>query len=118
MADPPAPAMSRAVATGAASRTMASTIAAPVADSAPSWRLNDADVQGDDHRRTGSRSGSPAGSCTLAMNQHWSRYSCHQCLMSAGRAHRLEGDGEHVPGLRGRANCRLAERSTPRCTPS
>jgi hypothetical protein len=36
MAEPPAPAMSRAVATGAASRTMASTMAAPVADSAPS----------------------------------------------------------------------------------
>ena len=36
MAEPPAPAISSAVATGAASRTIASTMAAPVFDSAPS----------------------------------------------------------------------------------
>ena len=40
MAEPPAPAISSAAATGAASRTMARTTAAPVADSAPSWRVS------------------------------------------------------------------------------
>ncbi len=38
IAEPPAPEISSAVATGAASRTMARTMAAPVPDSAPSWR--------------------------------------------------------------------------------
>ena len=77
MAEPPAPAMSRAVATGAASRTMASTMAAPVADSAPSWRLNDPTCRaitipnGMEMRITGRL-------VTLAMNQHWRRYSFHQ----------------------------------------
>src|SRR3546814_236060 len=77
IADPPAPAMSRAVATGAASRTMASTIAAPVVDSAPSWR---------EKSPTCSAITAPKGMeistdgmlVTFAMNQHWRRYSCHQ----------------------------------------
>ena len=38
IADPPAPEISSAVAIGAASRTTARTIAAPVCDWAPSWR--------------------------------------------------------------------------------
>src|SRR4051794_16451575 len=79
MADPPAPAMSSAVATGDASRTMASTIAAPVVDSAPSWREN---------VPTCSAMTAPHGIemrtlrsvVTLAMNQHRRRYSFHQCL--------------------------------------
>src|SRR5436190_6672389 len=41
MADPPAPAISRAVATGASSRTTASTMAAPMWAWAPSWRTNE-----------------------------------------------------------------------------
>src|SRR3546814_14565501 len=69
--------MSRAVATGAASRTMASTIAAPVVDSAPSWR---------EKSPTCSAITAPKGMeistdgmlVTFAMNQHWRRYSCHQ----------------------------------------
>src|SRR4051794_29253225 len=77
MALPPAPAMRRAAATGAASRTMASTMAAPVADSAPSWRLK---------LPTWRAMTIPNGMLTsitgmlvtLAMNQHWRRYSSHQ----------------------------------------
>ena len=49
MAEPPAPAMSSAVATGAASRTMASTMAAPVARLGAELAVERADVQGDDH---------------------------------------------------------------------
>ena len=41
MAEPPAPAISSAVATGASSRTTASTIAAPMCDCDPSWVRND-----------------------------------------------------------------------------
>src|SRR5438477_9846437 len=81
MADPPAPAISNAVATGEASRTMASTMAAPVANSAPSWWLSAPTCNamtapnGIEMRTAGSEH-------TLAMNQHWRRYSCHQCLTS------------------------------------
>ena len=69
MADPPAPAIMRAAATGAASRTMARTMAAPVADSAPSCRLKDPTCRamtipnGMEIRITGTL-------VTLAMNQH------------------------------------------------
>ena len=70
--------MSRAVATGAASRTMASTMAAPVEDSAPSWRANEPTWRaitipnGMETKTTGML-------VTLAMNQHCRRYSFHQC---------------------------------------
>ena len=40
IAEPPAPAMSRAAAIGAASRTTPTMTAAPVSDSAPSWRVS------------------------------------------------------------------------------
>ena len=39
IAEPPAPAMSSAVTIGLASRTIASTLAAPVNDWAPIWRV-------------------------------------------------------------------------------
>ena len=41
IAEPPAPAMSSAVTIGPASRTTASTQAAPVNDWAPSWRVSE-----------------------------------------------------------------------------
>ena len=65
-------------ATGAASRTMASTIAAPVEASAPSWRANDPTWRamtipnGMEMKMTGTL-------VTLAMNQHWRRNSFHHC---------------------------------------
>ena len=60
---------------------MASTMAAPVADSAPNWRLIVPTCRamtipnGMEMRIVGRL-------VTLAMNQHWRRYSCHQCLTS------------------------------------
>ena len=49
MAEPPAPAISRAVATGACSRTTASTMAAPSWDWAPICWSSEPDLEGDDH---------------------------------------------------------------------
>ena len=49
MADPPAPAMSSAVATGACSRTTASTMAAPSWDWAPICWRSEPDLERDDH---------------------------------------------------------------------
>jgi hypothetical protein len=77
MAEPPAPAISRAVTTGAASRTMASTMAAPVADSAPSWRLNDPTCRAITMPK-GMEMSITGRLVTLAMNQHCERYSRHQ----------------------------------------
>src|SRR3954451_5297845 len=84
IAEPPAPAISSAVATGEASRTMARTIAAPVADSAPSCRFS---------VPTCNAMTAPNGMAintlgnvqTLAMNQHCSRYSRHQRFTSQAR---------------------------------
>ena len=105
MAEPPAPAMSRAVATGAASRTMASTMAAPVVDSAPSWRLNVPTCRamtmpnGIEMRITGMQ-------VTLAMNQHWRRYSCHHFRTSQVRRNPSREMANRLPVSRTR-NCTL-----------
>jgi hypothetical protein len=77
MAEPAAPATMMAVATGAASRTMASTMAAPVAASAPSWRLNDPTCRAMTMPK-GIEIITTGMAVTLEMNQHWSRYSRHQ----------------------------------------
>ena len=74
MADPPAPAMSRAVATGACSRTTARTMAAPSWDWAPICCNSDPTSRamtmpkGIDTKMRGSV-------VTRARNQHWSRNS-------------------------------------------
>ena len=74
MADPPAPAMSSAVATGACSRTTASTMAAPSWDWAPiCWSSEPTSSamtmpKGMDSRMSGSV-------VTRARNQHWSKNS-------------------------------------------
>src|SRR3954452_6995787 len=81
IAEPPAPAMSSAVATGDASRTMASTIAAPVVDSAPSWREN-VPTWSAITAPNGIEISTAGRLHTFAMNQHWRRYSFHQCLRS------------------------------------
>jgi hypothetical protein len=84
MADPPAPAIMRAAATGEASLTMASTMAAPVRDWAPSCWLNDPTwramtiPKGMEIRTTGML-------VTLAMNQHCSTYSLYQSLTNGVR---------------------------------
>ena len=98
MADPPAPAISSAVATGAASRTMASTMAAPVVDSAPSWREKAPTWRaitapnGIEMRITGML-------VTLAMNQHWRRYSFHQFRTSRVRRRPSREIANRLPGL-------------------
>src|SRR4051812_13023541 len=81
IAEPPAPAMSSAVATGEASRTMASTIAAPVVDSAPSWRENVPTCSAIT-APNGIEISTAGRLHTFAMNQHWRRYSFHQCFRS------------------------------------
>ncbi len=77
MAEPPAPEISSAVATGATSRTMARTTADPVADWAPSWRAS---------WPTCREMVAPSGMAisrtgrvvTRARNQHCSSHSRHQ----------------------------------------
>src|SRR5712692_2055286 len=79
IAAPPAPAIMSAAATGDASRTMASTMAEPVAAVAPSCLLNEPTWRaitapnGMEIRMLGML-------VTLAMNQHWSMYSRHHVL--------------------------------------
>ena len=74
MADPPAPAIRSAVATGASSRTTARTMAAPMCACAPSWVRNDPTCSemimpnGIEMRITGAV-------VTLARNQIWERNS-------------------------------------------
>ena len=98
MAEPPAPAMSRAVATGACSRTTASTIAAPSWDWAPiCWSSEPTSramtmPKGIETRISGSV-------VTRARNQHWSKNSATGRPRQEELAQRLEPDGEHVPGL-------------------
>ena len=95
MAEPPAPAMSSAVATGACSRTTASTMAAPSWDWAPiCWSSEPTSSamtmpKGMDSRIRGSV-------VTRARNQHWSKNSVTGHALEGSLAQRLEGRGEHV----------------------
>ena len=73
-------------------------MAAPVVDSAPSWRENAPTCRaitapnGIEMSTTGTL-------VTFAMNQHWRRYSFHQLPHVGDPADPLERDGEEVPGL-------------------
>src|SRR5437868_2842808 len=101
MAEPPAPAMRSAVATGDASRTIASTIAAPVADSAPSWRFNVPTCSA--MTAPNGMAMSTLGSVhTLEMNQHWFKYSFHQCLTSHVRRSASSEIANKLPASRTR----------------
>src|SRR5581483_3157892 len=111
IAEPPAPAISNAVATGDASRTMASTIAAPVFDSAPSWRENVPTCSaitapnGMEMRMLGSV-------VTFAMNQHWRMYSFHQCFTSHERRTPSSETAKRLPVSRTR-NCTFPSTRRP-----
>ena len=90
--------MSSAVATGACSRTTASTIAAPSWDWAPiCWRRDPTSSamtmpKGIDTRISGRV-------VTRARNQHWSKNSATGRPAGGELPQRLEGQGEHAPGL-------------------
>ena len=98
MADPPAPAMRSAVATGACSRTTASTMAAPSCDWAPiCWSSDPTSSamtmpKGIDNKMSGSV-------VTRARNQHWSKNSATGRPLSGSLAQGLERGGEHVARL-------------------
>ena len=105
MADPPAPAMSSAVATGACSRTTASTMAAPNWDWAPiCWSSEPTSSamtmpKGMDSRISGSV-------VTRARNQHWSKNSVTGTPLSGPAA---------APRRRWRTCCRSRGRRWRSC---
>src|SRR4051794_268773 len=103
IAEPPAPGISSAVATGEASRTMASTIAAPVADSAPSCRFSVPTCKAMTAPK-GMAINTLGNVHTLAMNQHCSRYSRHQCFTSQARRRPSSEIAKRLPDSR-TTNC-------------
>src|SRR5690606_30736358 len=116
IAEPPAPAISRAVATGAASRTMARTIAAPVVDSAPSWREKAPTCRAITAPK-GIEISTTGMLVTLAMNQHWRRYSFHHMRTSGVLRSPSSEMAKRLPVSRSR-NWTLPIMRRPRAGPS
>jgi hypothetical protein len=76
IAEPPAPAISSAAAIGAASRTTPTITAAPVSDSAPSWRVS-WPIWREMVAPSGTAMSITGVVVTLIRNRHWSTNSGH-----------------------------------------